>query len=150
MKIDSIELLEKAKNDRVNQLVVGAFILNSNNELLLLQRDKDEFIGGLYELPSGGVEKGETLAEALVREVREETGLEVTHIGDFVNSFDYTTKRGLARQMNFITSVHCYTVSLSAEHQDFMWIAPEKLPNIKEIDDILLTQVLGYLDYNKS
>jgi ADP-ribose pyrophosphatase YjhB (NUDIX family) len=43
-------------------------------EGVLLQRRDDN---GLWGLPGGGVEPGESVSEAVVREVREETGLEV-------------------------------------------------------------------------
>src|SRR5438045_8375170 len=51
---------------------VSAIILTP--EGLLLQRRSDN---GLWGLPGGGVEPGESVSEAIVREVREETGLEV-------------------------------------------------------------------------
>jgi 8-oxo-dGTP pyrophosphatase MutT (NUDIX family) len=51
---------------------VSAVILT--REGLLLQRRSDN---GLWGLPGGSVEPGESVVEALVREVREETGLEV-------------------------------------------------------------------------
>ncbi len=44
------------------------------NHLLMGRRGKDPN-RGLYVIPGGGVEDGETLEEALVREVKEETGL---------------------------------------------------------------------------
>jgi ADP-ribose pyrophosphatase YjhB (NUDIX family) len=46
-------------------------------EGLLLQRRSDN---GLWGLPGGGVEPGESVSEAVVREVREETGLEVAPV----------------------------------------------------------------------
>ena len=52
---------------------VSAIILTA--EGLLLQRRADN---GLWGLPGGGVEPGESVTEALVREVREETGLDAT------------------------------------------------------------------------
>ncbi len=51
---------------------VSAVILDQNR--LLLQQRSD---GGQWGLPGGSVEVGESVSEAVVREVREETGLEV-------------------------------------------------------------------------
>ncbi len=54
---------------------VSAIILTPDG--VLLQRRSDN---GLWGLPGGSVEPGESVSEALVREVREETGLEVAPI----------------------------------------------------------------------
>jgi 8-oxo-dGTP diphosphatase len=53
---------------------VGAVIFDEGGRLLLILRGRAPG-KGLWSLPGGRVEKGETLAEALVREVEEETGL---------------------------------------------------------------------------
>ena len=55
----------------------GAVIRDASGRLLLVQR-ANEPGRGLWSLPGGRVEDGETPAEACVREVREETGLEVS------------------------------------------------------------------------
>ncbi|WP_270181017.1 NUDIX domain-containing protein [Alkalihalobacillus sp. CinArs1] len=52
---------------------VAVIILNENNDVLL-QKRKDV---GLWGIPSGHVEIGETVTEAAVREVKEETNLDV-------------------------------------------------------------------------
>lgn len=57
------------------QIAIGAIVIN-NDELLMVQRANDPG-KGLWSLPGGRVEHGEYLADALRREVREETGLEV-------------------------------------------------------------------------
>ncbi|WP_236793888.1 NUDIX hydrolase [Amycolatopsis sp. GM8] len=54
-------------------VAVSAFTLNERGELLMIRRTDND----LYALPGGGLELGETLSEALVREVQEETGVTV-------------------------------------------------------------------------
>jgi mutator protein MutT len=50
---------------------VGAIIRNEAGEVLFLKRSDN----GLWDLPAGAIDPGETPAQAIVREVREETGL---------------------------------------------------------------------------
>jgi 8-oxo-dGTP diphosphatase len=55
---------------------VGAVIRDAAGRLLLIRRGHDPH-RGLWSLPGGRIEAGESPEEAVVREVREETGLEV-------------------------------------------------------------------------
>src|SRR5436305_7785133 len=63
------------------EVCVGAVIVYEE-ELLLIRRGRPPGFGQ-WSLPGGRVEHGEVLAEAVVREVREETGLEGA-CGDFI------------------------------------------------------------------
>jgi len=68
-KIDAIE-----EKGAFPEPCVGALIFNEKNEVFLMKSPK---WGGLYIVPGGHVETGETRVEALKREVKEETGLDV-------------------------------------------------------------------------
>jgi ADP-ribose pyrophosphatase YjhB (NUDIX family) len=60
-------------------LAVSAAIVR-DGEVLIVRRARPP-AEGLYTLPGGAVEAGETLAQALEREVREETGLTIAPVG---------------------------------------------------------------------
>ncbi|WP_328604044.1 NUDIX domain-containing protein [Amycolatopsis sp. NBC_00345] len=53
-------------------VAVSAFIQDDKGRILMIRRTDND----LYSIPGGQLELGETLAEAAVREVREETGIE--------------------------------------------------------------------------
>jgi 8-oxo-dGTP diphosphatase len=115
------ELTETATAEGVRQFVVGAVIVNDGH-VLLLKRPSDDFMGGIYELPSGKVEPGEGLAEALERETQEETGLVVSGITAYIGSFDYTSGSGKkSRQFNFAVDVEKVEPVVLTEHDAYLW-----------------------------
>jgi len=54
---------------------VRAIIMDENDRLLLVKQEHSD--NSFWLVPGGGIEEGETSTEAVVREVREETGLDV-------------------------------------------------------------------------
>ena len=55
-------------------VAVGAFIFDAEGRVLLVERGKPPGVG-LWTVPGGRLERGETLVQAVAREVREETGV---------------------------------------------------------------------------
>ncbi len=57
---------------------VGAMIFNDKGELLMLKRGREaKNEQGRWEIPGGGVDFGETRAQAIVREIKEEVGVDI-------------------------------------------------------------------------
>ena len=64
-------------NKNEYHLVVMAIMLNEKNELLLTRRSKNKIAGGLWECTAGSVLAGENSRDAIIREVKEEIGINV-------------------------------------------------------------------------
>lgn len=126
------QLTTTATAEGVQQFVVGAVVEHEGN-VLLLKRPTDDFMGGIYELPSGKVEADEALDEALVREVQEESGLAVTAIREYLGSFDYTSGSGKkSRQFNFTVTVEAAEPVTLTEHDAYQWADLKDEPPVTE------------------
>jgi mutator protein MutT len=56
---------------------VSAALVFRNGQLLITQRHANSHLGGRWEFPGGKREAGETFEQCLVREIREELGVEI-------------------------------------------------------------------------
>ena len=109
--------------------VVAAIIHNSDNHILITLRPKGFHLSGLWEFPGGKVENGETMESALVREIKEETNLDIM-VGKLFwqETVDYSKKR---------VHLYFYRCALTKEGQqvicheidDFRWIRRDELNN---------------------
>ncbi len=134
------ELLQDAAAQGIERIVVAA-VIRDGDKALLLERSPEDYLGGLFELPSGVVETGETLDAALRREVAEETGFALIGIDRYLGCFDYRSRGGrLTRQFNFAVTVKETPVVALSEHASFAWVDVAELaeyPVSPEVGEVL-------------
>lgn len=133
-----------AKQDGVDKIVVGAIITNEYGDIFIARRKKNDFMGGYYEIPGGNAELGETIYDTLVREIKEETNLDIKRVISYVNYFDYVSDSGKkSRQFNFAVEVESLNNIILTEHDYYEWIKIDDLEKIdkmsNEVKEVLLT-----------
>jgi nucleoside triphosphatase len=62
----------------IQRNIVGAVLLTQDNKILLGKQDKGGVWDDCWHIPGGGIEEGESLEEALKREVLEETQIDIS------------------------------------------------------------------------
>lgn len=68
----------KARGDVRTVIVVAAVLVDIDGRVLVAQRPEGKAMAGLWEFPGGKLEPGELPETALVRELREELGIDLT------------------------------------------------------------------------
>lgn len=119
-------------------------VLVRDGQVLLLRRSPQEPHGpGVWEFPGGKLDFGETLEEALQREVREETGLETVAGPLLYASAPVFSPTRQAVLLHYLCSAPEGDVVLSAEHDAHRWadksalrglLEPELLQHLEEQD----------------
>ncbi|MEU5260206.1 NUDIX domain-containing protein [Amycolatopsis sp. NPDC021455] len=114
-------------------VAVSAFIQDDEGRILMIRRTDND----LYSIPGGQLELGETLAEATVREVREETGIEcqVTGIIGLYSDPKHVIAYddGEVRQefsICFRAIASGGNLHTSSESKEAFWIDPSKLKDL--------------------
>jgi 8-oxo-dGTP diphosphatase len=108
------------------QLAVGAVVLRGDGAVLLVRRATPPALG-TWTLPGGKVETGETVEEAVVREVAEETGLRVTP-GAIVETIELSREGYAYRIVDFVCLLSGDAVPRAEDDVDAVcWVLPEDL-----------------------
>jgi 8-oxo-dGTP pyrophosphatase MutT (NUDIX family) len=124
----------------VIQRIIVAGIVEYKRKVLIIQRSADEDVfPNLWEIPSGKREQFEKSKDALVREVKEEVGLDIEIISP-VDVFEFKVEKENeikdSTQISFLCKlVGKPEIKLSNEHQNFAWISENEIDNFEISDD---------------
>lgn len=109
-------------------IVVVAAVIERNGSFLVTRRLEGTHLGGMWEFPGGKIADGETHAQALAREIREELDAEVD-VGAllFETQFDYAERR---------VSLHFYRCTMRGEPkgllgQEMRWVPRAELATLE-------------------
>lgn len=108
-------------------IVAAAALVRSDGRLLLAQRPEGKSMAGLWELPGGKLEAGESPQNALVRELQEELGLECRE--DALEAFSFAS-HAYAKFHLMMPVFMCRTWSgepQAKEGQELAWVSAEEI-----------------------
>jgi len=120
-------------------LAVSAAIFRA--ERVLIVRRGVPPMQGIYTLPGGGVELGETLEQAVMREVREETGLaiEALSLAGYRQVIARDSEGKIERHFVILPFAARYLageISLNAELAEAKWLLPSELSGLRTTEGL--------------
>lgn len=134
--IDEKAIREQAVIDEVTHFATGIAVLQDGKLLVVRRVADDDYLPGAWELPGGGVDEGETIEQGAIRELQDETNLDVDKVLGTFKGFDYTTPtKPRVRQINFRVSVKPGSIQLT-EHDTHRWITVNEIPELK-VDSVM-------------
>ena len=71
---------------------MSAALIFRGSKILITQRHADAHLGGLWEFPGGKREAGESFEQCLVREIREELGVEIS-VGELFEEITHAIRK---------------------------------------------------------
>jgi 8-oxo-dGTP diphosphatase len=106
-------------------LVVAAALYDRDGRVLIAERPAGKHMAGRWEFPGGKVDVGETEADALARELREELGIEVASSHPFMRLAHSYDDRDVELSMWIVESFSGEPRGLDG--QCLKWVQPERL-----------------------
>ncbi|MGV9881258.1 NUDIX hydrolase [Streptomyces sp. NPDC003006] len=117
---------------------VGAVVLNERGEAFAQKRGPDRrLFPDSWDIVGGHVEPGETLLDALAREIEEETGWRLRHVRRFLGVAGWTGDDGggVRREADYVVDVEGDLSRPALEwskHSAYGWFGPGDLHRLKE------------------
>lgn len=145
-----LDRLKKSMRE-IQRTIVSAIILSKDRKILMGRKDPAK--GGVWpdvwHIPGGGVDEGETLEQALAREVKEEVGLDIStakvkHLNHNFTGVTEKTLKDTGEKVLCNMSFNHFEVQLdknadeanlhlSDDLVETHWFALEELPSVKQI-----------------
>jgi mutator protein MutT len=111
----------------MNTIDVSAGLVIREGKLLITQRHADAHLGGLWEFPGGKREPHETFEQCLVRELREELGIEV-EVGEAIESLTHSYPEKTVH-LKFFRCRWRANEPQPLDCLNFKWVSVEELGN---------------------
>ena len=144
-KIDYSGIEKQARSEGIKKHAVCAVIFKEGKVLLVKRSLEDKIRAGEWELPGGKVEPKEGFREALIRETKEETNLNVTDVERYVGHADATIQGNKFRLYMFVAKADDSQVILRPrEHENYEWV-PTNLAHKYLVHDDFTELFLSYL-----
>ena len=117
-------LITQAQNDGIQRLNVAAVLFDDQGKMLITQRSiTKKYLPNVWHIPGGQIDEGETVEEALKREVKEELDLQITEImADTGVVHDYAGHGDLKSRTLFILAKSQGVITLDHENQAYKYI----------------------------
>jgi 8-oxo-dGTP pyrophosphatase MutT (NUDIX family) len=148
--------------ETIHREIAGAFIFSSDGLVLLGQNTPGGANEGEWTIPGGGIEEGESVEQATVREVAEETGVDVTNLhlqacdgepftGESLKTIDGQRKlvKMTFHDLHVVLPTAAADTPLGDGDGFYMvrWVSREELPHIPLAKGVKIRlQELGYLE----
>ena len=134
------------------QVISVILVIRCQGKFLLVQRSEtDDIFPGFWQNMGGKIEIGETVENAIAREMEEEVGLKLDSTPIFLHSYswkkddDSPTKLGLIFLIEFGGRIEDQEIKLCDELERYGWYLIEEAKGIKTIGPESPTGTLGQL-----
>lgn len=109
-------------------------ILIQREKILMMKRANTGFKDGMYSLPAGKLERGETVHQALVREAQEEVGVDISMNSDWLKSTNILHRYSKEGTVAFDFFQRAHTFKGAVENREpekcdeVIWVPLNELP----------------------
>lgn len=126
----------------------GAIIFNNKNEVLLIQQNS-----GNWGFPKGHMEKGETEIQTAIREIKEETNLDIQIDNSYRYELSYLQREDMTKTVVYfvatLTNENKQVQIQEKELQNYKWTQKEEVANTLTYNNLKEIWLKCYNDIQK-
>lgn len=129
-----LSINESEDLDNLNENALAVIFSKGGNEVLLLKRaNGDIWMPNKWALVGGKVEDGEDTVTAITREIREETGMEIS---EFIGYYVIRTGKNHIEYVYIAVVEGEPAVTLNDEHTDYGWFNTDEIMTLDRVDHL--------------